>query len=65
MKEIKIIIGKDGKVNLKVEGIKGAACHDLTKKLVEALGTVEKTENTGGFYEQEVKIEDQQSLGEQ
>ena len=43
MQEIKITIGKNGKVNLDVAGVKGSACSDLTKSIEKALGRVEVT----------------------
>jgi hypothetical protein len=33
MREIKLTIGKDGKVNVDVAGVKGSACQDLTKSI--------------------------------
>lgn len=38
LEEIEVIIGKDGKVQLKVRGVKGLACLDLTKELEAVLG---------------------------
>lgn len=63
MKEIKIRIGKDGKISMNVTGVKGGSCKDITKSLENALGAVEKTENTDEFYEQQLTNEDQQTLG--
>lgn len=63
MAEIKIRIGKDGKVNLSVAGVKGGACKDLTKALEKALGLVESTKATSEMYEQKVTNENQQTLG--
>jgi len=63
MEEIVIRVGKDGKINLNVAGIKGGSCKDLTKALEKAFGSVVDTKNTGEFYEQQQNVEDQQSLG--
>jgi hypothetical protein len=52
MQEIKITIGKDGKVNLDVAGVKGSACSDLTKSIEKALGRVEVTKKKSEFYQQ-------------
>jgi hypothetical protein len=38
IEEIVITIGKDGKVEISVSGVKGMACLDLTRALEEALG---------------------------
>lgn len=52
MKTIKVTISKDGSsVNTEVEGVKGEACTDVTKKMLEALGTVEETGKTNEYYE--------------
>ena len=41
MQEIKLIIGKDGKVNIDVAGVSGPACQNLTKSIETALGKTE------------------------
>jgi hypothetical protein len=38
MQEIEVIIAKDGNLELRVSGVKGTACLDLTKALEGALG---------------------------
>lgn len=53
MEEIKIVIGKGGKITLGVHGLKGSACSDLTKKLEKALGDVESSRKTDEYYENE------------
>lgn len=53
MQEIKITIGPSGKVNLSVNGAKGSACKDLTKKLEKALGSVESSKQTTEYYQTE------------
>jgi hypothetical protein len=51
--EIDIFISPDGKVQLKVRGVKGEACLDLTKDLEAALGgQIESREMTADAYEQ-------------
>lgn len=37
-REVKITIGKDGKVKIDAEGFTGEGCKDLTKVLEEKLG---------------------------
>lgn len=51
MQEIKIIIGRDGKVNIDVAGVKGSACQDLTKSIETALGKTESVEKKPEFYQ--------------
>ena len=63
MQEIKVVIGKGGKINLGIEGIKGATCNELTKKLEEALGKTVESDNTNEYYEQEQHNDANQSLG--
>jgi len=64
MEEIVIRIGKDGKINLNVAGIKGGACKSLTAAMEKALGMVEGTTNTGEYYEQQQTLDENQSLGQ-
>ncbi len=52
MQEIKLIIGKDGKVNIDVAGVSGPACQDLTKSIETALGKTESVKKKPDFYEQ-------------
>lgn len=52
MQEIKLIIGKDGKVNIDVAGVSGPACQDLTKSIETALGKTELVKKKPEFYEQ-------------
>jgi hypothetical protein len=53
MQEIKLIIGKDGKVNIDVAGVKGSACQDLTKSIETALGRTESVLKKQEFYQQQ------------
>jgi hypothetical protein len=51
--DIEIVIGKDGKVEFTIKGVKGASCLDETKFLEEALGGgVIEQQKTGEYYEQ-------------
>ena len=61
---IKIIvrIDKTGKTQIEVDGVKGEACTDITKKLEEALGQTTGTELKGDYYEAEET--ESQTLGE-
>lgn len=38
LQEIEVVIGKDGKVEIQVRGVKGARCLEITKEMEEALG---------------------------
>ena len=38
------LIGKDGKITVEVNGVKGAACRDLVRDTVEKLGVELSTE---------------------
>jgi hypothetical protein len=38
LEEIEVIIGKDGQVQIKVRGVQGTKCLELTRELEEALG---------------------------
>ena len=43
-------IRQDGRVEETVEGLVGEACIDLTEKLEDALGTVERRESTSDSF---------------
>jgi len=51
MHQVIITIGKDGKVRTEVNGVKGAACKNVTAKL-RKLGQVERDDNTPEYYEE-------------
>jgi len=61
--EITIRVGKGGKINLDVAGVKGGTCKDLTKAFEKAMGKVVSTENTNEYYEQEQQDKLQQGGG--
>jgi Protein of unknown function (DUF2997) len=63
MQEIKIIIGKGGKVNLEVSGVKGKACSDLTKSIEKALGKVTTEKKKSEYYQQQATTENTQTQG--
>ena len=48
-------IRQDGRVEETVEGLVGEACIDLTEKLEDALGTVERREPTSDTFLQKVQ----------
>ena len=49
---ITIDIDLKGETTIKVDGVKGASCKDVTKALEKNLGQVTKTKKTSEFYEQ-------------
>jgi len=55
--EIIIEISPAGEVKISTRGFKGKACKDATKKLEEALGEVERDQETEEFYQQSQKIQ--------
>lgn len=63
MQEITIRVGKGGKINLGVLGVKGSSCKDLTKALEKAMGSVVEDKNTNEFYDQQTVTEKQQLGG--
>jgi hypothetical protein len=63
MQEIKIVIGKSGKIVLDVNGVKGSGCKDLTKKLEKALGSTESTRSKTEMYEQGQGVSKYQETG--
>ncbi|HRW05549.1 MAG TPA: DUF2997 domain-containing protein [Caldilineaceae bacterium] len=48
--EIEITIRPDGKIEYTIKGIKGNACTSISE-LLEQLGQVEESANTGEYYE--------------
>ena len=64
VQEIEVTIGKDGKVEIEVHGVKGMSCLDLTKALEEALGgEIESREMKSDAYSTvQEEVQDQQRL---
>ena len=52
-RELEIIVGKDGKLRVKIKGFPGKACMDVAKILEEALGEIKDVEHTSEFYDPE------------
>jgi hypothetical protein len=63
MKELEITIGKDGRVHVAARGVQGEGCLALTKRIEDAVGTVEEREYTAAYYEQPVTAEEYQRNG--
>ena len=45
------MIGKDGKITVEVNGVKGASCRDLVKDTVDKLGVEISTELKPEYYD--------------
>jgi|GEM_PF-535581 len=63
--EIEVVIDKDGKVRIEVNGVKGPGCLDITKALEQALGgDIESREMRPEFDEEAGQgVQRQQTLG--
>lgn len=64
IQEIEITIGKDGRVQMHVRGVKGLACLELTRSVEQALGgaielremTPEALDDTGNPLDQSPRL---------
>lgn len=54
--QIEFLIRPDGEVELVVKGVKGRKCEDVAR-LFETLGSVEKVQNTGEYYERDTETQ--------
>ena len=59
---LKFTIRKDGTVTEEVMGVVGNDCENLTKRIEERLGVVEKVEHNPEYYEQKQTTEDHVTL---
>ena len=59
---IKFNISQDGTVTEEVMGVVGNDCENLTKRIEERLGVVEKVEHKPEYYEQKQTTEENVSL---
>ena len=64
LRTLRFKIRQDGLVEESVEGVAGDACHQLTEKLEDALGVVERKELTSDSYRSE-KVQVQSISSEQ
>jgi hypothetical protein len=62
MHTITLTIDNKGGIKIAVDGLKGAACKDVTKTLENALGTVRDDTKTSEYYQQS-QVGQQQKLG--
>jgi len=54
MQEMEIVIDTEGRVAVKVNGVQGPDCLELTRRIENELGTVEERTYTATYYEQPV-----------
>ena len=59
---IKFVIKQDGTVTEEVMGVVGNDCENLTKRIEERLGVVERVEYKPEYYEQKQTTEENVSL---
>jgi hypothetical protein len=50
-REMEIEIGRDGKVNITVNGVQGAECLEFSRFLEEALGETLEQDRTSEYYQ--------------
>jgi hypothetical protein len=50
-KQISVVVERDGKVRLEVEGFRGAQCLSVTAFLEKDMGAVCERRRTGDFYQ--------------
>lgn len=55
--DLNITISETGEIEVKVEGINGPKCIELTKDLENELGEIISKEKTSSYYKQEVNID--------
>jgi hypothetical protein len=60
--ELEIIIQKDGKIEIQVRGVKGKTCLNLTQKIEQQLGVVEKKQLSSEYSLTPTLINKQQLL---
>ncbi len=63
--ELDIEISPDGEVSLKVRGVAGADCVELTRALEEELGLVVERAKTSEYYQDAVSSEAAVKIGEE
>jgi len=59
---IKFTIRQDGTVTEEVMGVVGTDCENLTKRIEERLGVVERVEHKPSYYENNVMVNEEQPL---
>ena len=54
--DLDIEIGKDGKVRVRIEGVKGKGCLDYARFLEQIVGKIQSQELTAEYYEPESDV---------
>ncbi len=62
--ELEITISPSGEIQLKVKGVAGEGCLDLTKALEEELGLVVERAKTSEYYQAAVNVDETVTVGE-
>lgn len=57
--ELEITIDDDGNISIKVIGVDGTKCLELTKEIEAALGDVVAREKTSEYYQEPVEVREQ------
>jgi hypothetical protein len=65
MQELEIVIDREGRVQVRVQGAHGEGCLAVTKNLENAVGAVEDRAYAPEYYEQPVEISGSQEIGVQ
>lgn len=60
---VDVVIHPDGRVELKINGVKGSQCMNITAELERLLGGKLDRELTSDYYEQPTAEEERQKLG--
>ena len=63
MAQIKVIIHKDGKIELEGLDFKGNECHKILEELCKNLGKMTDVKEKPEFYEEKVVISNQEKVG--
>jgi len=53
MEELEITIDPEGNVSVRVKGVKGERCEDVTRDLEEAIGDLEERKHTDEYYQRD------------
>lgn len=56
MQKMKIVIDKNGKTVIHVEGVAGASCKDFTRVIENAIGVVQQCDLTDDYYKTDEQI---------
>ena len=59
---IEVRVKRNGRIEVKVDGVKGASCEDVSEFLTK-LGTIEQSKKTEEYYEEETEIHTQVTNG--